>query len=131
MTCVRKRHATKTKEEDKEEEPFDPSFDGSKAFESSIALYPADRREYDQATQALYFEAIGEIRKSGDLPNSAAVATFDSGLKAYAARQGKYAVAFSKYLRSKMYLSKPTVSSELLTGPDSLVNRFKAMRGGQ
>jgi uncharacterized protein YdaU (DUF1376 family) len=96
----------KDKEEDREEdkeEPFDPSFDGSEAFENSVAIFPTERRDYDPITQKLYFEAIGEIGKPGNLSSSEAVAKLDAASRSYTAKKGEFCVAFSKYLRNGVW----------------------------
>jgi hypothetical protein len=86
----------------RKEEPFDPSFDGSEAFKHSVSLYPAERREHGHATQCLYLGAIGDIRKPGE-SDADAVRRLDDAVRAYAAKNGKFAVSFSKFLREKLY----------------------------
>lgn len=75
--------------------------DGSLAFEGSMLLYPAGKRDFSVYSQNKYFEAVGEIRQTFGCSDVESVKRLDKHIKSYVASKGEFCLKFTNFLDSK------------------------------
>jgi hypothetical protein len=112
-----------TGKEDTSPEPFDPSFDGSQAFEQFCECYPPQKVERGRYVQEAYMKAVCEVARWKSTPTPKAAEWLTARATAY--RSEKFPVGMQKWLEKEMYKQGAPAPVQL----EPLIDRVRRQRG--
>jgi hypothetical protein len=104
-------------------ESFDPSFDGSQAFEQFCECYPPQKVERGRYLQEAYMKAVCEVARWKSMPTPNAAEWLKARANAY--RSEKFPVGMQKWLEKEMYKQGDPAPLQL----EPLINRVRRQRG--